>query len=426
MRAASASRQQGCYEKQPDPTIARRERIAIRLPPMRTPVIDVRALAQSGVEALQRGDPRAARESFETIVAAGHEDAASCLGLAYACRGLDDKPAALAAVTRALALEPRNLRALVLKGDCLAELGDARAASSFYNFALKVAPPSHELPPDLRGDLSRAQAMCARYAEEFETFLCERLAGAGLLDRSSAGRFRHSLDILLGKKKIYFQQPQTFFFPELPQIQFYDRRAFPWLDRVEAATQDIRAELLEVMKQESAFTPYVQLDPSRPRKEQEGMTDSLDWSAFYFWKDGELVAENAARCPKTMAMIAGIPLTRVKGRSPSVLFSQLRPGARIPPHSGLVNTRLICHLPLIVPPGCGFRVGNDTREPVQGKAWVFDDTMEHEAWNRSDRTRVILLFEIWRPELTDEERALVAAMFESIDAYTGEKPRWGI
>ena len=80
----------------------------------------------------------------------------------------------------------------------------------------------------------------------------------------------------------------------------------------------------------------------------------------------------------------------------------------------------------MVPPECGFRVGNDTRTPVEGKAWVFDDTIEHEAWNRSDRTRVILLFEIWRPELTDEERALVGAMFNAIDEYTGQKPAWSV
>ena len=101
----------------------------------------------------------------------------------------------------------------------------------------------------------------------------------------------------------------------------------------------------------------------------------------------------------------------------------LRPRTRIPPHNGLVNTRLICHLPLIVPPGCGFRVGNETREWVEGKAWVFDDSIDHEAWNDSDQTRVILLFEIWRPELTEEERALVAAMFEEI-AAAGSLPKW--
>ncbi len=394
---------------------------------MSIPPVDARALAQSGVDALRRGDARGARESFERIVSAGQADASSWIGLAYACRHLNDRTGAMAAVDKALALEPRNLRALMFKADQLAEVGDERAASSFYQFAIRTAPPANEMPAALRDELSRAQAMCDRYAGEFEAFLLDRLAGEGLVEGRSAARFRHSLDILLGRKKIYFQQPQTYFFPELPQIQFYDRNAFPWLDHVEAATAQIRAELVQVLEEEStAFQPYIQGDPRRPRKEQSGMTDNPDWGAFYLWKDGEIVPENAARCPRTMSAMAEVPLDRVKNRSPSVLFSLLRPGARIPPHSGLVNTRLICHLPLIVPPNCGFRVGNDIRTPVEGKAWVFDDTMEHEAWNNSDRTRVILLFEIWRPELTEEERGFVSAMFEAIDAYSGQKPEWSI
>ena len=145
------------------------------------------------------------------------------------------------------------------------------------------------------------------------------------------------------------------------------------------------------------------------------------------------MADSARSCRRTPRGARGrwrswpkIPLAIVTNRSPSVLFSLLRPGARIPPHTGLVNTRLICHLPLIVPPECGFRVGNDTRTPVEGKAWVFDDTIEHEAWNRSGQTRVILLFETWRPELSVEERAFVGAMFNAIDEYTGQKPVWSI
>ena len=393
---------------------------------MSSPSIDARALAQSGADALRRGDARTARETFERIVAAGAADVSVCLGLTYACQRLNDKAAAMAAVDRALALEPRNLRALILKADQLAALGDERAASSFYQFAIRIAPPPNEMPAALRDELTRAQAACDRYAGRFETFLDDRLLRGGQAEGRAATRFRHSLDILLGKKKIYFQQPHTYFFPELPQIQFYDRDGFAWLDHVEAKTAEVRAELLEVMKQDSAFKPYIQGDPHRPRKEQSGMTDNPDWSAFYLWKDGELVAENAARCPRTMKLMEDVPLCRVPNRSPSVLFSLLRPGARIPPHSGLVNTRLICHLPLIVPEGCGFRVGNDTRTPVEGKACVFDDTMEHEAWNGSERTRVVLLFEIWRPELSEEERGLVAAMFESIDAYSGQKPAWSI
>jgi aspartyl/asparaginyl beta-hydroxylase (cupin superfamily) len=391
---------------------------------MQTPVLDAYAIARSGVEALRRGDAHKAREFFELIVRTGQADASSCLGLAYACNRLNDKAATMAAVDRALMLEPRNLRALILKGDLLGEQEDGRAACSFYSFAVQVAPPENELPMELRDELRRAQTLRDRYASQFESFLRDRLAE--VFEPHAARRFAQSIDILLGKKQIFFQQPRTYYFPELPQVQFYDRRDFPWLDRVEAATQEIRAELMEVMKQPSAFTPYVETDPRRPRKEQEGMTDNPDWSAFYLWKDGEIVPENAARCPRTLAALADTPLSHVRNRSPSVLYSLLRPGARIPPHSGLVNTRLICHLPLIVPPECGFRVGNDTRVPVEGKAWVFDDTIEHEAWNRSDRARVILLFDVWRPELTEEERKLVAGMFEAIDAYGGPSPAWGI
>jgi tetratricopeptide (TPR) repeat protein len=379
-----------------------------------------RAHAQSGIEALRKGDVRKARESFERVVAAGQADAPAYLGLAYACSGLKDHAAALAAVDRALALEPRNLRALIMKADHLAAAGDARAASSFYRAAVNTAPPARQLPADLRNELERAQAMCERYAAQFAAFLRERLVARGLVERRSSRRFRDSLDIVTGGKRIYFQEPRQYFFPGLPQIQFYDREDFPWLDKVEAATADIRAELIEILKQESAFKPYVEGDTRLPQTDPQGMLNNPEWSAFYLWKNGAIVPENAARCPKTLIALADVPLALVRNRSPSILFSLLRPGARIPPHTGEVNTRLICHLPLIVPPDCSFRVGNDTRATVEGRAWVFDDTIEHEAWNGSDRTRVILLFEIWRPELTVEERGLVSAMFEAIDAYNEE------
>jgi aspartyl/asparaginyl beta-hydroxylase (cupin superfamily) len=98
------------------------------------------------------------------------------------------------------------------------------------------------------------------------------------------------------------------------------------------------------------------------------------------------------------------------------LFSLLRPGTHIAPHHGLLNTRLICHIPLITPPGCRLRVGNEVREWEQGRALIFDDSIEHEAWNDSAETRVVLLFEIWRPEIEEDERRALTAMFEAITA----------
>ena len=393
---------------------------------MENPQTEALSLDRQGLLALSAGNARKARESFESIVAAGADDASAFTGLAIACRQLEDGPASLAAIDRALAREPRNLRALIVKGDLLDWQGDPRGASSHYLAAVTLARAAAQVPADLHEDLARAQAQCERLAGQIEQNIRARLATQGFLEGRSSGRFLQSLDILFGRRTVYYQQPRYYFFPGLAHIPFFDRAGFAWLDRVEAATPGIRAELVEVMKQDSAFRPYVQGDPRRPRKEQDGMLDNPDWSAFYLWKNGEAVAENAARCPQAMAALAEAPIARVANRSPSILFSLLRPGAHIPPHCGLVNTRLICHLPLIVPGQCVFRVGSETREWVEGKAWVFDDSIEHEAWNRSEGTRVILLFEIWRPELSEEERAFVAAMFEAIDACGGERPAWEI
>ena len=388
---------------------------------------DVRALAASGYDALRRGDAREARESFEQVVSQGQPDARALLALAHACGLLGDAAASLVAVDKALALEPRNFQALIFKADHLAALGDDRAASSHYQFAVRAAPPADGLAPELRRELDRARAMGERYARKFEQFLLERLQGAATPGEPTSARFRQSLDIMLGKKNIYFQQPQAFYFPELPQIQFYEPQRLP-LDRRGRGRdrRDPRRALRNCSRTapgSSLMSKAIRAVPARNNRGCRAIRTGAR----------SICGRTAGSCPRTSLVVRRPrqPLPRfrfsdVSNRSPSILFSLLRPGARIPPHSGLVNTRLICHLPLIVPPGCGFRVGNDTRTPVEGKVWAFDDTIEHEAWNNSDKDRVILLFEVWRPELTDAERGLVRAMFDAIDAYSGQPPSWSI
>jgi aspartyl/asparaginyl beta-hydroxylase (cupin superfamily) len=112
-----------------------------------------------------------------------------------------------------------------------------------------------------------------------------------------------------------------------------------------------------------------------------------------------------------------VPRPRIAGRAPTAFFSILDANTKIPAHTGVTNTRLTVHLPLIVPPGCGFRVGGTTREWVPGKAWVFDDTIEHEAWNLSDTPRAILIFDIWNPLMTAAECDLVKAATEAYARY---------
>ncbi len=380
------------------------------------------AAGLAGIVALRFGDAQAARRSFEQQIAGGAQDSATLLGLAMACDKLDDWQTACDALDKALARDPYNLRALLLRGDILDRKGDSRSAVSFYDTALKAAGRGGTLPADVIDGLTRAQNALKRYEAAYEAHL--RSAMADRLNADGLDRFGLSLDLMLGKKKIYLQAPQFYYFPGLPQLQFYPREQFEWLAQVEAATDDIRAELLTVLEEDGAFVPYVEGDPNRPFNAQRGLRDNPNWSAFYFWKSGMLQEKNAARCPKTMAVLSQLPMPQIETRTPTALFSLLRGKTRIPAHHGFVNTRLICHLPLIVPEGCGFRVGNDVRAWHEGKAWVFDDTIEHEAWNNSDQTRVILLFDIWRPELSEDERHAVRALFTAIDAYGGKSSPW--
>lgn len=382
---------------------------------------------ESAIQALRGGDALGARRQLEQVQATGLADADVLVGLAYACSQLRDVAAAVKAADAALALAPRHLRALMVRADLSAATGDDRAAAAYYRAATQATGPAAQLQPALRQEVARAQERCEHYQRVFAEHLQQRLDAVAVETGGASDRFKQSLDLLYGRKQIYRQEPRLYYFPELPQIQFYPREGFPWLERLEAATAEIRAELLAILEQDSqAFTPYVQGAANRPNLQQGGMLNNPAWSAFYLWKHGAEVAENAARCPRTMAALADLPLCRMPGRAPSILFSLLRPGARIPPHNGFLNTRLICHLPLIVPPKCGFRVGNETREWVEGQAWLFDDTVEHEAWNLSEQTRVVLLFEVWRPELTEGERAMVSAMFEAIDQQQGRGAEWGI
>jgi aspartate beta-hydroxylase len=386
---------------------------------------EVRALTSRGVEQLQAGQTTAARDTFARLVVENADNADAHLGLAHAEKLLGRPEPAMAALDVALTLHPRHIGALVLKGDWLDAAGRSTAAS-YYQAALQCAAQLENMPREWQALAAHAQSMCERYAQSFEQTLRNHLAALGPELGEPSARFAQSLDLLSGRRQLYPSSPRLYLFPELPTVQFHDREQFPWLAQLEASTQAIRDELLALMRESQAFRPYLESDPSRPALNRPGLLDNLDWSACFLWKNGERVAAIADRCPATEAALSSLPLVHVPSRSPSVLFSLMRPGAHIPAHHGFVNSRLIVHLPLIVPPGCRFRVGNEVRDWVEGRAWVFDDTIEHEAWNTSDQTRVVLLFEVWRPEFTASERAYVSALFESIKEQRGGVGDWGI
>lgn len=379
---------------------------------------DLQAAWRDGARALREGRAGEALAMFRRITDEGQPTAAVWIGVAMAHRALDDRSAERAALERALALDPRNIHALMMSGDSHAATGDAKAATAFYDAVVKLAAMG-PVDPALQPEVARAARMRERYAQDYEAHLRGVLDAHGL-DGPEGRRMRRAVDLLLGKTSLYLQQPKYFYFPELPNIEWAERGDFPWLDRVEAAADDIRRELLQVLEEDAAFQPYVQAAEGRPNFDNLGLMGNPEWSAFYIWKDGAIVPENAARCPSVVRAMEGVPLCTIPGRTPSVLFSLLRPGAHIPPHHGFTNARYICHLPLIVPGNCAMRVGSETRPWVEGKACVFDDSIEHEAWNRHpDQLRVVLIFDIWRPELSAAERELIGATLQAVDAFGG-------
>jgi aspartyl/asparaginyl beta-hydroxylase (cupin superfamily) len=390
---------------------------------MAATAINLPAITAAGYAALQRGDLNTARLHFDQAVTANAADAAVWLGLAKVHRALGEPLEADRALDRALELDAYYFPALLAKGDMFTERGDGRAASAYFSAAIKAAAKYQSLPDEWRAELRRAESLSQHHRREFEAHLLSSLSRAGF-DPSAGGRFAHAVDMLLGRREVFSQQPRFFYYPELPQIQFFDRQLFPWVGELESEFAAIRSEARAVLDADTDFVPYVRREGNRPVFNERGLLDNTDWGAFFLIKDGVTVEANAARCPRTFAAVSKIPLSRIDKRTPSVLFSLLRPGARIPPHHGFMNARLIGHLPLIVPPNCKLRVGNETRGWREGEAVFFDDSIEHEAWNLSAEPRIVLIFDVWRPELSARERELIAATLTAVDGFGGPVRPW--
>ena len=336
--------------------------------------------------------------------------------LAQAELSLGNRDDAEAAIDRQLGLAPRDVGALLLKGFLRAQAGDDRAAVSFYRAGLNQSAVSG-VPGGLESLARQGQAFMAEAEQRFADHLREQ---AGV---DASPSVTEAIDLLTGARQIYLQQPSLFYFPGLPQRRFYDPAEFDWLPAMLALLPQMKAELAAVLAEETpdTFAPYVAGSPDRPAPNNPLYRDAR-WGAFHFWKDGRPVEEAARRCPATMEALRNAPLPMIPGRAPMALWSRLKPGTHIAPHVGMLNTRLICHIPIKTAPACRFRVGSETRTWDDGVPLVFDDSIEHEARNDGPDERVVLLFEVWRPEIGLADRAAIARIFEAIDGYAADAP----
>lgn len=371
------------------------------------------ALVDEAERAVATGDLRRAVTLLSEAAESRPEDAELWMKVAALHRATGSPQAALDAVHRALAVSPLDFTMLLMKASLLQRLGHPEAGQA-WGHAL-AQKPQRELPPQIASVVAEGEKQHAAWVDVREARLKAAMASAEQSadeeERRRIERFRNNV---LSRTKAFHSTPTHFHFPELSQREFHPRRLFPWLDELEAATDAIAEELKAILDAERAeLVPYIQYDEHLPLAQWKPLNRNPDWTAIHLWQNGELIEANARHCPNTLELLEGLPQPQVRGSGPNAMFSLLAPGTAIPPHVGVSNARLVCHLPLVVPEGCWFRVGAETRYWKRGEAFVFDDTIEHEALNPSSELRVVFIFDIWHPDLSASERDAVAALIGS-------------
>ncbi len=377
---------------------------------------DPRILNALGTHGLANGDPQGARVSFTAAAAADPGEPTLWINLANACRMLSDDAGERAALGAALDLERRHFVGQLRLAELHERRGEEREAAQAWSAVVQLAVMIDQPPPGITDALNRGRAFLAAHNAALDAALTGRLGAKVAAMGPAARRFSACVDHSLGRRAIYRNECAGVHFPFLPADEFFDRDLFPWLSAVEARTDAIRAEALAIMSDGgAAIRPYVQMDKGTPDNKWSALDGSLDWSACFLWEYGVRNDAVCDLCPETAAALDLAPQNRVPGKAPSAFFSILKPGAHIPAHTGVTNTRAIIHLPLVVPGGCRFRVGGETRSWREGEAFAFDDTIEHEAWNDSAKPRIVLIFDVWNPHLTPEEQALLAEFYAITD-----------
>lgn len=214
------------------------------------------------------------------------------------------------------------------------------------------------------------------------------------------------------------QRPTFLYVPGLPAQPFPDRRQFGWIEQYEASAAAIGEELAAVLAADRGLEAvHSAANAGQLRKLLASTSGTPVWDAFFFHRHGRRYDDNCRRCPQTVAALERLPIARIRDHAPEIFFSILKPDTHILPHRGVSNVRLVTHLPLIVPAGCALSVAGEMHEWREGSVTVFDDTYEHEAWNRGTETRVVLIADIWNPHLSETERLALDQLVGAIGDF---------
>ena len=370
------------------------------------------ALNARGMRALADRNAEDAARYFEKAAELDPRQPPLWMNLATAARMQSDEELERTALERVLDIDRLHFMALLRKAELEERCGQVSAASVAWSGIVQFASSITDRPPVMEDALRRGQAYIAANRAAMGKRIDQEF-GADRFNDPDLRRFNACADFMLGRRAIYRNECHGLHFPFLPADEYFDKRHFqPWLGQIEKRTDAIRKEALALVENPGeALRPYVQMEKGLPENKWSQLNNSLTWGACFLWEYGEPNQLVLDRCPETAAALQLAPQNRIPGKAPTAFFSILRPGAHLPPHTGVTNTRAIIHLPLVVPLGCWLRVGAEKREWVEGEAFAFDDTIEHEALNPSDQIRIVLIFDVWNPHLSKQEQDLLVRLF---------------
>ena len=380
------------------------------------------ALTSLGNYALDRGDAARALEHLEAARLTAPTDLHVLMDLSGARANAGDAQGELEAIQWALAVDPEFPTALLLKGRWHERHGDATSAYDAYLLALGNAPAESLWPIQYRRDLAHAESFVTNHAKALHAHLEKKLEDAlSQMDATEAGRWQEAASIGSGLSVPFTSTGHRLHVPRLPAVPFFERNWFSRLHDIEAGAAAIRDELLWLLDSgDDGFEPRIAIRPGEAVGPWQQLNHSTRWSALHLWKDGVAVKENLRRCPETYRLLEDAELCKLSGLCPNAYFSVLAAGTHIPPHTGDTNARVIAHLPLIVPDHCSLRVGFEVREWQESEVLIFDDTIEHEAFNSGDAPLAILVFDLWNPMLRQADRAIADAFAEAMQSFEGE------
>ena len=384
------------------------------------------ALAFVAGRALASGRASDALGLYARLLAARPGDPAALTGLGQAQLDLGQFAEAIASLSAVLARAPDAFVARFHLAQALERCGDAQAALVQYFRAISEAQGKGRwlndatTHPSLRAPLQRAMA----FVDKGRLALYDQVL-APLRQRfgpSEMTRVDQCLRIYLHMQPPPYQdarqRPTFLYFPGLPTTPYLPKATMPWLEQLEASTAVIREEMLRVLDEQRGFEPFLRFHRAEEAKNYlTGKDGTGHWNAYFFYRHGERYADNSQHCPRTSAALEAAPLLRIREHAPEICFSLLAPGSHILPHRGVTNTRTVVHLPLLVPADCALNVGGEVHAWREGQAVAFDDTYEHEAWNRSASNRVIVLMDAWNPHLSEAERLAIGDLVIAIGEF---------